>query len=352
MLGPADLEAISRVFRPYEAREEGGSDVLYGEPLVDPNVVYARLYPHFSRQKKEAVLEQRPGEVVLVVRRAKADNVLVNAILALATFATTTFSGAVLYGVDVFADPLAIYRGLPFALAIMAVLGSHELAHYVVSRKNGIDATLPYFIPFPLPPIGTMGAIIRQKGPVPDRKALFDAGVAGPLAGLAVAVLVTIIGLALPAPALPSGSDDLTYLQLQTPVLFDLIARAVRPEMAGSINPIAFAGWVGMLVTMLNMIPVGQLDGGHVARAMLGPRADWLSRALPPAILAFGAYATFAMGEQGQLWIFWGLLTGLMGGGHQPPVDDGPGIGWPRLALGVAAYGLAVLCFTPFPIGA
>ncbi|BAI62382.1 peptidase M50 family protein [Methanocella paludicola SANAE] len=352
MLEPADLEAISKVFLYYEAREEGGIDILYGEPLADPNTIYATLYQHFSKRKKEAVLERRLGETVLVVKNSKAENIWVNVALALATVATTTFTGAILYGVDVFSDPLSIYKGLPFAIAIMAVLGSHELGHYFISKKNGIDATLPYFIPFPIPPIGTMGAIIRQKGPVPSRKALFDVGISGPLVGLVVAIIITIIGLMLPAPTITAEPGDASYFQLQTPILFDLLAGLVRPGVTlESINPIAFAGWVGMLVTMLNMIPVGQLDGGHVARAILGPWSDRLSRIIPLAIVAFGLYTTFIMGAQGQMWIFWGLLTWLMSGSEHPkPLEDTTRIGLPRAVLGVIGFALTVLCFTPFPI--
>jgi membrane-associated protease RseP (regulator of RpoE activity) len=354
MLGQDDLDEIRKVFCFYEARVEKDADVLFGEPLVDPNTLYGALYPYFSRRKKAVSLERRTGEVVLVVKDAKPDNVWVNVALALATLVTTTFAGAMMYGVDIFNDPLLAYKGLPFSLAIMAVLGSHELGHYIVSRKNGIDATLPYFIPFPIPPIGTMGAIIRQKGPVPSRKALFDVGISGPLVGLAVAVIITAVGLMLPAPVITAQPGDVAYFQLQTPMLFDFIASVVRPGVSlDSISPIAFAGWVGMLVTVLNMIPIGQLDGGHVARAILGRRSDTLSKVLPMFILGFGIYSTFAMGAQGQMWIFWGMLTAFMGGGEHPkPLDDIETIGLPRAILGAVGFGLTLLCFTPFPISA
>jgi membrane-associated protease RseP (regulator of RpoE activity) len=352
MLSQADLDAISQVFRYYEVREENGIDVLYGEPLIDPNMLYGRLYNHFTRQNKEAVLEHRPGEIVLVIKAARRDNVWINVVLALMTLVTTTFAGAMLYGVDVFQQPLEFYRGLPFALAIMAVLGSHELGHYIVSRKNGIDATLPYFIPFPVPPIGTMGAIIRQKGPVPSRKALFDVGISGPLVGLAVAIVITVIGLMLPAPTITAQPGQTGYFELQTPVLFDVLAWLVHPGATlESINPIAFAGWVGMLVTVLNMLPIGQLDGGHVARALLGEWSDKLSKILPMLILVFGVYTTFVMNKQGSMWIFWGLLTSLMSGAaHPKPMDDSRDIGLPRVIIGVIGFGLCILCFTPFPI--
>jgi membrane-associated protease RseP (regulator of RpoE activity) len=351
MLEQADLDIIRKVFSFYEVKEEGDADILFGEPLVDAATLYGTLYPHFSRRRKEASLEHRPGELVLAIRPARPESIWINVALCIATIATTTFSGALLYGVDVFSEPLMAYKGLPFAVAIMAVLGSHELGHYVVSRMNGIEATLPYFIPFPIPPIGTMGAIIRQKGPVPNRKALFDVGIAGPLVGLAVAIIITAIGLMLPAPAIEPG--DASYIKLQTPLLFDFLAWLIHGAGLESINPIAFAGWVGMLVTVLNMIPVGQLDGGHVARAMLGRRADNLSRALPAVIMAFGIYTTFIMGAEGSMWIFWGLLTAFMGGVEHPrPLNDEESIGFPRILLGAIGFGLTILCFTPFPISA
>jgi membrane-associated protease RseP (regulator of RpoE activity) len=352
MLDQADIEEIKKVFNFYDVKEEGQADVLYGEPTTDVNMLYGSLYNYFSPKKKVVALERRRGEIALVVKNAKADNIWINVALAVATLITTTLVGAMMYGVDIFKDPQLSYMGLPFALAIMLVLGSHELGHYIVSRKNGIDATLPYFIPFPIPPIGTMGAIIRQKGPVPSRKALFDVGISGPLVGLTVAIIVTAIGLMLPAPVITAQPGDMTYFQIQTPLLFDLIAGIVHPGISlQSINPIAFAGWVGMLVTVLNMLPIGQLDGGHVARAILGRWSDTLSKILPFLILFFGVYSTFVMGMPGEMWIFWGLLTYVMGSGEHPkPLDDNARIGMLRAAIAVVGFGLTILCFTPFPI--
>jgi membrane-associated protease RseP (regulator of RpoE activity) len=354
MLEQADLDEIRKVFSFYEARAEDGADVLLGELLVDVNALYNTLYPYFSTRKKTFSLERRTGETALVIREARQESVRVNAALAVATLLSTTFVGAMMNGVDVFSDPQLLYVGLPFSIAIMAVLGSHELGHYVVSRKHGIDATLPYFIPFPIPPIGTMGAIIRQKGPVPSRKALFDVGISGPLVGLAVAIVITMIGLMLPAPPVVAQPGDITYFKLQTPLLFDFLSAIVRPgESLQSINPIAFAGWVGMLVTVLNMLPIGQLDGGHVARAILGQRADKLSRVLPMILMAFGLYSTLILGSEGSMWIFWGLLTAFMGSSEHPkPINDTDDIGLPRTILGAIGFGLTILCFTPFPISA
>jgi membrane-associated protease RseP (regulator of RpoE activity) len=353
-LSEADKEAIRKVFNFYEISVAGDSVVLYGDPSADINKIQGELYEYFSRQQKTVMMDRRMGETVLIIGSAKPDNIWINVGLVVATLFTTMAVGSLLYGVNIFEQPLQMYKGLPFAIAIMIVLGSHELAHYIVSRKHGIDATLPYFIPFPIPPIGTMGAIIRQKGPVPNRKALFDVGISGPMVGLAVAVIVTAIGLMLPPVAITAPLSDFTYMKIQAPLLFDAIAAVVNPGMnLDTINPIAFAGWVGMLVTMLNMIPVGQLDGGHVARALLGEKADKLSRVLPMLIMAFGLFTTFALNKSGDLWIFWGLLTALMSSSmHPKPVDDSGGIGLPRIIFAVIALGLTILCFTPFPLSA
>ncbi|WP_424357263.1 site-2 protease family protein [Methanocella sp. MCL-LM] len=350
MIEKDDLAVVNQVFQVYETKENDPYIHLYGEPLVDSNVFYGKVYDHFRAKGKSVWVEQNLGEYVLTIAPAKKESVWINVVLAVATFLTTMLTGAMMYGVNPITNPLDVYQGLPFAIAIMVALGSHELGHYLVSKKYGIDATLPYFIPFPFSPIGTMGAIIRQKGPVPTRKALFDVGIAGPLAGLVVSVIIIIIGLMLPAPTIDPSSG--TYMQLNTPLLFDFLAWIVHPgETLTSINPIAFAGWVGLLVTVLNMIPVGQLDGGHISRAVFGERANLISRVMPAIIMAFGLYGTFILHQPGEIWILWGFLSALMSAGSHPkPTDDKQTIGMPRYILAAATFVLTLLCFTPFPI--
>src|SRR5699024_2008093 len=150
--------------------------------------------------------------------------------------------------------------GWPFALSVLAILGIHELGHYALSRYHGVDASLPYFIPLPNI-IGTMGAVIRMRGRMPDRKTLFDIGGAGPLAGLVVACIVTVVGLSLPPVAEPGFPIEFNY-----PLLVQGLAALTGQPLAYpdglAVNPVVFAGWVGMFVTFLNLIPVGQLDGG------------------------------------------------------------------------------------------
>ncbi len=322
MLDNADLEQINKVFKVYEVKSEDNIDRLYGEPLVEANVFHGALYPYFSAKGRTVQIEFSFGEYVVTIGPAKKDNIWINVILLIATICTTTVAGAMLYGVDPFAAPLDIYRGLPFSIAIMLVLGSHELSHYIASRRHGVDSSLPYFIPFPLPPIGTMGAVIRQKGPVPTRQALFDVGISGPLVGMLVAIAVTIFGLMLPLQA-NSGLSAMG-MSPNAPLLFGFLLGILHPgATVANVDPIAFAGWVGMLVTMMNLIPVGQLDGGHVSRAVLGKLADRISRYIPLCLMAIGLYGTFALNQDGEIWILWGLITSFMSSAaHPKPTDD------------------------------
>jgi membrane-associated protease RseP (regulator of RpoE activity) len=349
MLASADLDEINKVFRVYEARNEVDIDILYGEPLVEANIFHGTLYPYFSAQGRTVRIEHSLGEYVVTIEPAMKDRIWINVVLAIATVCTTTVAGAMLYGVDPFATPLDIYKGLPFSAAIMLVLGSHELSHYIASRRHGVDSSLPYFIPFPLPPIGTMGAIIRQKGPVPTRRALFDVGISGPLVGMLVAIAVTIFGLMLPLQA----DSGLRAMQMSpnAPLLFGFFLSILHPGAAvADVNPIAFAGWVGMLVTMLNLIPVGQLDGGHVSRAVLGKLSDRISRYIPMCLMAIGLYGTFVLNQDGEIWILWGLITSFMSSAaHPKPTDDTQTVGTPRIALACVTVVLALLCFAPFP---
>src|SRR5659263_155054 len=179
--------------------------------------------------------------------------------------------------------------------------------------------SLPYFSPFPHM-IGTMGAVIKHKGPIPNRKALFDVGVSGPLIGLIVSVIVTIIGLL--QPPIVQAPEGIS-IELGIPLLFELITRIVPNGATMMMHPIAFAGWVGMLVTALNLIPAGQLDGGHVLRAMIGERAKVISRVMPFILVSLGFYVTYILERDGFLWVLWGLfLSFFAAAGHPKPLDD------------------------------
>jgi membrane-associated protease RseP (regulator of RpoE activity) len=347
------LDRINAVFHVYEIRTSGPVIRYYGEPLVDSKTLLATLWNDFAGRGYELELKREHGEFILLALPVSDtnDNKHVNVILAIATTLAITLTGAVLfYGVNPITDPFLIYKGLPFAAAVMFVLGSHELAHYYVAKRRGMKASLPFFIPLPLiSPVGTLGALIKLKGAIPDRKSLFDVGIAGPLVGLAAAVIVTIVGFLLPPVA--TGPSQAQTFALGTPLLFALIEKVVPITSTGT-HPVAFAGWIGMLITSLNLLPVGQLDGGHIARAISGEKTAYISAAVPLVLMATGVYYSLN-GLNGEMLLFWGFFTLLFAtGGHPQPINDTKKLDSKRVVLGIIAFGLCVACFTPIPIQA
>jgi membrane-associated protease RseP (regulator of RpoE activity) len=287
-----------------------------------------------------------------------------NLLLFLATIASTFYVGASVN--DASTSPL---RGWTFAVPLLAILVTHEFGHWIQARRYGVDASLPYFIPLPLPPIGTMGAIISMRGRIRSRDALFDIGASGPLAGLAVAIPILMLGLRW-SPVMPipeHGTDEgqcLLYLLLKRVVL--------GPIPHGHdvfLHPTAFAGWVGLFMTMLNLIPVGQLDGGHVAYSLFGTRQDrasrWAHRSLLLVAVLDGLYMAGAAlrahkpwGEvfgalpTGLNWLVWfGVLWLLTRGPRaaHPPTDDDT-LSPVRRVLAWGTLCLFVLLFMPFPL--
>jgi membrane-associated protease RseP (regulator of RpoE activity) len=249
--------------------------------------------------------------------------------------------------VDLKNEPWQLFRGLPFTLAIMAVLGAHEMAHYTMARHYGMKTSLPYFIPFPTF-IGTMGAVIRYRGPVPSRKALFDVGIAGPLVGLFVSVLVTFIGLSLEISTIKPLTEALMF-DFDFPPLFLFIQNLVGVT-GKNVRPVAFAGWIGMFVTLLNLLPAGQLDGGHILRAMLGKKADKISFLMPRILFLIGFYVIYWLKEDGLIWIFWALLLWIFSAaGHPSPMHDKVELDKKRILLGIIMFILGLLCFTLIP---
>ncbi|MFB6352465.1 MAG: site-2 protease family protein [Halobacteriales archaeon] len=352
------LSELAGVFRVYEARQDGEQLVYYGEPLVPHDALMERVWPRFRERGYEVTLTEQMGEHVLV---AEPIDVSVDGIpwtnvgLFLATVLSTLYAGTAWYYVrEPLADPVGtVLTVWPFVVAVLGVLGIHELGHYAMSRYHDVDATLPYFIPFPTI-IGTMGAVIRMKGQMPDRRALFDIGVAGPLAGLVATVVVTAIGLSMPpieVPAWVYTTPSTVEFHFGKPLLFRAIAAVmgVDPEYR---NPIVFGGWVGMFVTFLNLLPVGQLDGGHIVRALLGKRQATVAAAVPAALFGLAGYLYYVedAGSAVGLWAFWGLLALVFAFAgpahpiHEEPLDGG------RKLVGLLTLVLGLLCFTPVPI--
>ncbi|ADB57753.1 site-2 protease family protein [Archaeoglobus profundus] len=271
------------------------------------------------------------GQFVIELKRYR-ERIWINLVLLIATFASTTVMGAGMF------ERFDLIGGITYSVAIMFVLGFHEMGHYIFARKWGMRTSLPYFIPFPSI-IGTLGAVIKHRGRIPNRKALFDVGVSGPLFGIFASMLVTYIGLKMEFKPIYRGEFT---LMLGTPPLFEAIAR-----LAGFngtyIHPVAFAGWVGMFVTFLNLIPVGQLDGGHILRAMIGEMAEDVYKILPIILIILGLVTNSS------LWLFWGFITMFFAMQRHPkPMVDEP-IDLKRYVIGILTFALGLACFTPHP---
>lgn len=237
------------------------------------------------------------------------------------------------------AHPSELLLGLPFSLTLMFILFAHEMGHYLYARHYRVYATPPFFVPFPSL-IGTLGAFIRIKSPIPSRAALFDIGVAGPIAGFIPACVALVYGLLLSHPiARPAASE----LQLGFPLAFRLAARMLQPAVplsALSLHPIAAAAWVGMFATALNLLPGGQLDGGHIAFSISPRLHRWISLLTVVALVPLGKYLWTG-------WFLWAVLLALTG--RHPQVPRYPEVSGRRRVLALCAALMLVLSFTPAP---
>jgi membrane-associated protease RseP (regulator of RpoE activity) len=242
-----------------------------------------------------------------------------------------------------------ILGGLWYSATILGILGAHEMGHYVACRLYRIDASLPYFLPF-LSLTGTLGAVIRIRAPIPSKRALFDVGVSGPIAGFLVAVPALLLGMSLSTIArLP---ENFSGLELGEPLLFRAVAWLVwgTPASGYTINlhPVAFAAWFGFFATALNLLPVGQLDGGHIAYAVLGRRSAYVTMATFCAILLLAVLVSPTS------WIVWAVALAVMlfffGARHPRIWDEDMPLDSSRRLVALFAVVMFVLCFTPAPI--
>lgn len=314
--------------------------------------------------------------------KPNAANPMINLILFLFTILSVLLTGA-LYGMDTSlpeqwpqAAWVLIQRGWPFAVSMLAILGAHEFGHYLAGRYHGVHVTLPYFIPMPFSPFGTMGAFINMKEPPKNRRQLLDIGIAGPLSGLIVAVPVLYLGLKLsginqlPA-SVPDGmmmqmeGNSILYLVLKYMVYGQLLPAPVsygdlspalywlryfftgQPYPFGGMDvllgPVAWAGWAGILVTGLNLIPAGQLDGGHMLYVLFGRKN---AQKIFPGILAFMAVLGFFWSG----WWLWAALIFFLGRSYAEPLDQITQLDSRRKAFAILALVLFVLTFTPVPL--
>lgn len=257
---------------------------------------------------------------------------------------TTLLAGALQAGVNPIEKPSEIWRGIPFSFTLLLILACHESGHWVASRRHGVDVSLPYFIPGPTL-VGTFGAFIAMKSPISDRNALIDIGAAGPLAGLVVTIPVLFVGLAL-SQVVPAAQTEGVGIHLGECALFSavnwLVHGTIGPDQDVILHPMAFAGWIGLLVTSLNLIPVGQLDGGHIIYAIFGARQREVAWMVVGMLLVLGV-----VGWEG--WLIWGGILLVLGVRHPPVIYDWGELDNRRLAVGYLAMLCFALTFTPIP---
>jgi membrane-associated protease RseP (regulator of RpoE activity) len=301
--------------------------------------------------------DQRLHVPPLRAARRRPEPVWRYVILFVLTVISTTFVGASHYAafhLDFGSGPLGlttiqlILNGLWYSASVLAILGAHEFGHYYACRYYEVDASLPYFLPVPLPLTGTMGAFIRIRQPIPTKRELFDIGIAGPIAGFVIAVPVLFIGMALSH--VVKVPTDFRGIELGEPLLFKAASWLVwGTQPAGysvNMHPMAFAAWFGMLATALNLFPIGQLDGGHISYAVLGRKSTVITLIMVACLVGL----TFLSLS----WLVWTALTvGMLvvfGPRHPRTFDEDQPLDRRRLWLALFAVIMFILCFTPSPI--
>jgi hypothetical protein len=271
-------------------------------------------------------------------------------LLLAATIATTTWAGALHAGINLLRQPGRFMVGLPYSIGLLLILGAHELGHYFTAKKHGVKVTPPFFIPVPFA-LGTFGAYIRIKSLTPNRRALFDVAVAGPLAGLVFAIPALLIGLRLSRliPAETLQAYGLAGFNVHSSILLAVLAKislggALSNGQGLLLHPLAFAGWLGLVITALNLLPIGQLDGGHISHALFGTRN---AHRVSVAGLTFLFLLAFFVSPSLMMWAF--IVLFIAGTRDVPAANDVTPLGMPRKLLAYFAFLLLLLIIVPMP---
>jgi membrane-associated protease RseP (regulator of RpoE activity) len=329
---------------------DGNAFRLVGQLLNDSATAYDCIAERFKRLGYTPTLREHQGQFAITalpkIFQAKPARDYLAVLFFGITVLSVLFAGALAQAPSLewaIRHPLA---GASFAIALLAILLAHELGHYFMSRHYGVSASLPYFIPMPLSPFGTMGAVIRTRTPMRDRRQLLAIGAAGPVAGLLVAIPALLLGLMWSTvQAIPTGEgvflegNSLLYAALKF-----LVFGRILPSNGYDVflHPVAFAAWAGLLVTALNLIPAGQLDGGHIAYALLGRHARWLNR-----LAAVGA---LALGLVWSGWLLWAAVILFFGQRNAEPLDEVTPLTGRQRVFALAMWVLFGLLFTPMPM--
>jgi membrane-associated protease RseP (regulator of RpoE activity) len=335
-------QIVSAEFQIEEALLEHNVPTYYLKQPQETKQAFLRLLKNLEAMNLIAFLRRVDNRIVLKIvpkPPVKKSNITVNWILFFATIGTTFVTGYLL-SLDLIDPPLI--GGATFTVAMMAVLGMHEMGHKISANKRSVEATPPYFIPGP-PPFGTFGAVIMQKSLPPNKDALFDIGASGPIMGFIVATIVSAVGLTMLIPSSPKADTTI----IQTPILWILLAQFLSslnliPRTVGNqvlyLHPVTFAGWVGLVVTLLNLLPAAMLDGGHVARSMVSEKPRFVLSALSILFLFYEGFWPMAF-----LVLFLSMYR------HPGPLDDVSNLSMGRKLSSIALVAVFVLClFTSF----
>ncbi len=354
---------VAQYFRIYDIRWNEKTGAFYfnlNKEILEENFEQLRLklkdmgfVPRISEEKGEHIIYIVPKPKI------KRRSIWLNVILIILTLFTTTWAGAILWfsRMDIDSNTLGIiepllnfesiiFGFLSFALPLMIILGTHETAHYLSAKRHNIEASLPFFIPLPPPFIlGTMGAFISMREPISNKKALLDIGAAGPIAGFLVSIPILIVGFFLESlnPVTITEVSSELYV-FNEPLLFAGLRYFFPAPENSMLHPTVFAGWVGLFVTALNLIPGGQLDGGHIARALFGDNAKYMSYFV--ILVLF----TLSIITSSFLWIFFILIILFSGTSHPPPLNDITPLGNKRRAVGAFCMAMLLLCIHYAPI--
>ncbi len=362
ILGPKfELDFLSRTRRYYVYRADKWevSDDEISQIIAE--LLTNGFFPNIQEQNGQIIIH-----ITAYKSQEKTSRLWIHIVLFLLTIGTTMMAGAQLLGYDVFHSFSLIVHGWKYSLAILLILTSHEMGHYLFARHHGMKVTLPYYLPLPLPGFhfGTLGAFIKIKSPIPNRSALLNVGAFGPLSGFVVSLFFLIYGYAV-LPDLPgiiayvekihpwNVQGEYLNLVLGKSLLFaffnDIVGGGRLPMSEMYHFPFIFAGWVGLLVTAINLIPIGQLDGGHILYALIGRRAKLVGVGAFVLMLLLNfvliiRYFSF-------IWVMWIVLIYLLiGFRHPPTMDDSVPLSDVQRVIGWFCLLLFILCFTPLPI--
>ncbi|MEO0113628.1 MAG: site-2 protease family protein [candidate division WOR-3 bacterium] len=296
--------------------------------------------PFFSKRKNFHILTLAEK----IYKEEKKENYWINLILFLLTLLTTLLVGSFHQGGNPFLRITDIFLGIPFSFSLLAILGSHELGHYFIAKREKVSVSLPYFLPVPHPLIGTMGAFIKMRSIVPSKKSLIRVGIAGPLIGFLVALPITYFGLKL---SKIIKLEEIRYgLSLGNSIIFSALTKIVFKNIPQGfdilLHPMAFAGWLGFFVTALNLIPLGQLDGGHIAYALFGRFKVFI-------IVVLGILIYLSRYWLG--WLFWVIIVSLLSLKHPPVQDEITPLTKKDILLATLALIILLLTFPPKPFG-